>query len=258
MGIGDRFHHHRGHLTVTVLGSAASFGHPGNACSGYLIQTPSTSVWLDCGPGSMAVLQEHLRLTEIDAVVVTHEHHDHWLELPLLRTAARYGFDIAHIPVFGTAGTRGLLEGLVGRELAPLEWTDITDGSSVMVGDLGFRFSATDHPVETLAVGVASGGRRFAYSADTGPGWSLASLDPEGEGFDLALCEATLAEVDAGLVQHLTARQAGVMARSAGARRLAVTHIYEGTGPERVAAAAADDAFAGPVELALPGHHFTV
>ncbi len=245
-------------LTVTVLGSAASFGHPGNACSGYLVRTASTTVWLDCGPGTLSTLQEHVAVADLDAVVVTHEHPDHWLELPVLRNAARYVLGIGHLPVYGTAGTWALFEHLTGGKVDPIEWREVTDGSTATIGDLTFSFSSTDHPVETLAVRVAARGRTFAYSADTGPGWSFTALDPDGEGFDLAFCEATLDEADAGAVQHLTGSQAGTMARAAGVRRLALTHLYEGAGPDRAEVASAPDAFNGPVEIALPGHDFTV
>ena len=243
---------------MTVLGSAASFGSPGNPCSGYLVRSPTTSVWLDSGPGTLSAVQEHVALDDLHAVVVTHEHPDHWLELPVVRNACRYVLGIDRLAVYGTAGTRHLLDGLVGGDRAPLDWTDVTDGSSVVIGDLAFSFARTDHPVETLAVRVAWGGRCFAYSADTGTGWSMTTLDPEGEGFDLVLCEASLAEDEAGAVQHLTGSQAGSLARAAGARRLAVTHVYDGTGPDRADAASAADAFDGPVEVALPGHQFTV
>jgi ribonuclease BN (tRNA processing enzyme) len=251
-------HHRPDRLTVTVLGSAGSFGHPGNACSGYLVRTETTAVWLDCGPGTLSVLQEHVAVAELDAVIVSHEHPDHWLELPVLRNAARYVLGVDHLPVYGTAGTRALFEHVAGGKADPIDWTVVTDGSAVTIDDVSFSFAATDHPVETLAVRADAHGRTFVYSADTGPAWSLASLDPTGAGFDLAFCEATLAEADAGAVQHLTGTQAGRMARAAGVRRLALTHLYEDTGPDRAEAAATAEAFDGPVEVALPGHVFTV
>ncbi|MBA3283151.1 MAG: hypothetical protein H0U29_13065, partial [Acidimicrobiia bacterium] len=48
--------HHLAPLTVTVLGSAATFPHADNPCSGYLVRTPTTSVWVDTGPGTFAAL----------------------------------------------------------------------------------------------------------------------------------------------------------------------------------------------------------
>lgn len=244
---------------MTVLGSAGTFPHADNPCSGYLVRTPTTSVWVDTGPGTFAALQEHLTLAEVDAIVVSHEHPDHWVELPVIRNAAKYVLGINRLPVYGTAGTRALAEAVVGGPLdPPLDWTTVTDGSTIKIGDLAVCFSATDHPVETLAMRLEAGGRVLAYSADTGSAWSFAALDPGGTGFDLALCEATLAHEDADTVQHLTAEQAGTMAEAAKVDRLALTHLYYGVGKDRAEAASRSGAFDGPVEVARPGYTFTV
>lgn len=243
-------------LTVTVLGSAGTYPHPDNPCSGYLVRTPGTAVWVDTGPGTFAALQEHLRLDELDAIVVSHEHPDHWTDLPVVRNAAKYVLGIDRLPVYGTVGTRSVVEAVVGDAIDPLVWTTVTDGDDVQIGDLSFRFSRTDHPVETLAMRIEAAGRVMAYTSDTGPGWSLAALDREGTGFDLALCEATFAEPLND--HHLTATQAGAMADAAGVQRLALTHLYEGVATERADQASAPEAFDGPVEIANPGLTFTV
>lgn len=253
----DGFLRSRDALTVTVLGSAGTFPHPDNPCSGYLVRTPETAVWVDTGPGTFAALQQHLRLDQLDAVVVSHEHPDHWSDLPVVRNAARYVLGIDRLPVYGTEGTRSMVDAVVGDAIDPLVWTTVTDGDDMQIGDLSFRFSRTDHPVETLAMRIESAGRVMAYTSDTGPGWSLAALDREGTGFDLALCEATLAKPIDG-IDHLTAGQAGAMAAAAGVQRLALTHLYEGVASERADEASARDAFDGPVEIANPGLTFTV
>lgn len=244
---------------MTVLGSAGTFPQADNPCSGYLVQTPTTSVWVDSGPGTFGALQEHLALGEIDAIVLSHEHPDHWIELPVIRNAAKYVLGIESIAVYGTAGTRTLAEAVIGGPLdPPLAWTTVTDGSAITIGDLAVRFSATDHPVETLAMRFEAGGRVLGYSADTGSAWSFSALDPAGTGFDLAVCEATLAADDADTFQHLTATQAGAMADAAKVQRLALTHLYAGDDSDRAEEASRPGAFDGPVELARPGYTFTV
>ena len=246
-------------LTVTVLGSAGTFAHPDNPCSGYLVRTPTTSVWVDTGPGTFGALQQHLALAEVDAIVISHEHPDHWVELPVVRNAAKYVLGVDLIATFGTAGTRKLAEAVIGGPVyPPLAWTDITDGSEITIGDIAIRFSATDHPVETLAMRFEAGGRVLGYSADTGSAWSFSALDPAAAGFDLAICEATLASDQADTVPHLTATQAGAMADAAKVQRLVITHLYDGTDHDRAAEASEPNAFDGPVEVARPGYTFTV
>ena len=236
-------------LTITVLGASGTYPAPGTACSGYLLRSTSTSVWLDCGSGSLANLQRHVDLVDLDGVICSHSHPDHWLELPLAVNALRYGLDRfdAHLPLYWTAGTAELFGIVSGRPPTPtFEPQVIDERSTVTIGDIDFSFSRTDHPVETLAVRADAEGRSIAYSADTGNGWDLASL---GEGIDLAIVEATLDEDEAGKVQHLTASEAGAQATRAGVAGLVLTHLAPGSDPDARAAAAAS-AYDGPITVA--------
>jgi ribonuclease BN (tRNA processing enzyme) len=125
-------------------------------------------------------------------------------------------------------------------------WQVVRDGSSVEVGSLRFTFSRTDHPGETLAMRVDADGASLGYSSDTGPGWSLEALGP---GLDLAVCEATLLSHLEGTAPHMSGRQAGRSARSAGAARLVITHLWPTSDPADHGREA-EEAFGGPVEVA--------
>ncbi len=243
-------------IALTVLGCSGTYAAPGGACTGYLLTADGTRVWLDCGPGTLGQVQRHVGLDDIDAVVVSHSHPDHWLELPVLRNAVKYGSGREGLPVYGTAETLEGLEALVRDGIAPtFAWTTVDESSTVEVGPMRFTFSRTDHPVETLAVRVADeDGRSLAYSADTGPDWGF---DRFGAPVDLALCEATLPNDMEGAAPHLSGRQAGAMAKAAAVGRLVVTHAWPTHDPkERGAEAAA--AFGGPVEVASIGARYDV
>jgi len=235
-----------GPLSVTVLGCSGSYPGPGQACSGYLLRAGRSAVWLDAGSGSMANLQVHVGLAALDAVVLTHEHPDHWSDIEGLFVACRYVIDRAPVPVYAPAGLRDLLR--TGSTAGTFVWHDIGDGAEVEIGALRLRFSRTDHPPVTLAVRADAGGRSLGYSADSGPAWSLSRLGP---GLHLALCEATFLQDREGSVQHLSARQAGASAREAGVGRLVITHLWPTTDP-RAARAEAESSFGGPVEVAAP------
>lgn len=231
-------------LSVTVLGCSGSYPGPGGACSGYLVRGAGTTLWLDAGSGTLANLQRHVSLHDVDAVVLSHEHPDHWSDVEGFRVACAYVVERSGVPVYATAG--------VGERVFPdfepvLEWHVVGDGDQVQIGGLAVRFARTDHPPETLATRVDADGRSLAYSADTGARWSFEALGP---GINLALCEATyLSDREKPGSTHLSARQAGAMARRAGVGRLLLTHLWPIIDPARAREEAAA-AFGGPVAVA--------
>ena len=240
-------------LSVTVLGCSGTYAAGDGACSGYLVRSPGATVVLDLGAGTLANLQHHAAIADIDAVVLSHVHPDHWLDLPLLRNAMRYVLRLDGLAVYGTAETRMAARIVMGDLPPTLIWHTIDKGSIVEVGDQRLSFGLTDHPVETLAVRVDAAGRSLLYSADTGPDWDPGTVG--GGAPDLFVCEASLRPEDEGLVQHLSAPQAARLAEAAGAGRLVVTHVVPGVDHE-AQRALASEAFGGPVELAATHQSF--
>jgi ribonuclease BN (tRNA processing enzyme) len=236
-----------GSLRVTVLGCDGSYPGPGGATSGYLVQFGETNVWLDAGTGTLANLQKHTTIEEVDAIVLSHSHPDHWSDLDHFAVACRWIIGRWGIPVYAPDGLSSLTRSGTATEV--FDWNTIADGSSASIGAMRFSFYQTDHPVTTMAVRVDAGGRTLGYSADTGPGWGLASLGP---GLHLAICEATFLSDKEGTVPHLSARQAGRSARDAGVDRLVITHVMPRVDRE-AAREQAEEAFGKPVTVAAVG-----
>ena len=234
-----------GGLNLTVLGCSGSYPGPGQACSGYLVASGHTRIWLDAGSGTLANLQTHVGLGDLDAIVLSHEHPDHWSDVEGFAVASHYIHHLPPVPLLAPTGLRRHLQTPGDAFL----WQEVGDGSQVEVGDVRLSFSRTDHGPVTLAVRVDGGGRSLGYSADTGPGWSLTALGP---GLDLALCEATYLEDQEGGARHMSARQAGATARDAEVGRLVITHLLPTVDP-RAAGVEAGRSFGGPVEVARTG-----
>lgn len=237
-------------LSITVLGCDGSYPGPGGAGSGYLVQYGPTSVWLDAGPGTLANLQQQVAIEDLDAVIVSHEHVDHWSDLEHMAVACRYIVKRPPVPLYCETDLTSMMR--VGGAAAALAWTPIEPAAKVGIGGMTFSFDRTDHPVDTLAVRVDAGGRSLGYSADSGPGWGLDGLGP---GLDLAFCEATYLADREDSLPHLSARQAGTRAKEAGVDRLVLTHLWARIDRHaaRVEGAAA---FGGPVELAEVGRRY--
>jgi ribonuclease BN (tRNA processing enzyme) len=242
-------------MRVTVLGCSGSYAAPDTACTGYLIQTADKNVLLDCGPGVLANLQQHLPLERLDAVVLTHCHADHWVELPILRTICTWFIGRTRVPVFGTDETHTMNRVVCGgSDPDAFAWNIIDERSKVEIGNQRWTFSRTDHPVETLAVRVECDGRSFAFSADTGPAWAADLVDD----VDLLICEASYThEREPEGIQHLSARQAGELARDTRAGQLVLTHQLPGADVDAHAREGAE-AFGRPVSVAHEHVVYTV
>lgn len=251
-------------ITLTVLGCDGSFcgpaepgpgQGPSGAASGYLVRSweSGTSLWLDAGPGTFANLQRFCDPLSLSAIVLSHEHADHFSDIESFLTAARWvlGFERDPIPVFASTGIRAKLAQDVD---GILDWREVGEGDGANVGDLRLSFSRTDHSVVTHAVRLEGSGSALGYSADSGPDWALESLGP---GLDLALCEATYTSEFQGTAGHMTGREAGRSAKAASVRRLVITHRWPTVRACDVRAEAVE-AFEGPVDQAAVGRGYTL
>lgn len=241
-------------MRVTVLGKSPSWQDAGGACSGYLVQEGDTALVLDCGNGVFGKLRARTDYAGIDAVVVSHLHADHFLDLvPFAyalthsprRTGAR---PVLHAPPGARDVFARVTEAWGGADLIPnaFELREYDGADELWVGALRVRFCAVSHFVQTFAVELRGAAGRLVFGADTGPCPGLAAF---AAGADLLLAEATLVDPDTG---HLTATQAGEHAAQAGVGRLVLTHLTDEIDPDH-ALARAQAAFAGPVEIAREG-----
>ena len=241
-------------LSLTVLGCSGSYPAPDCPCSGYLVSYEGTHVAVDLGPGCLANLQRHLAIPDVTGVVLSHAHPDHWVDLSGFHVALKYRFGREAVPVFGTSENRAKALLVLGALEPTLDWNVTGDGDRFGIGPLRFTVERTDHYIETLALRVdAPDGTALAYSADTGPDWSIARL---GRGVDLALVESTYGtDEEAEGIKHLSAGQAGAMARAAGARRCVLTHFWPGS-DRALHARNGEAAYGAPVTIASPNERY--
>lgn len=242
-------------LQLTVLGCATPYPAVDNPCSGYLVTSGRTRIWMDAGTGTLGPLQRYTRLDELDAIWISHLHADHSADLLTAYYGALYA-DItlrAPIPLYGPPGIADRLAGFLtnGARRSPIESafeiTELYDGQTATVGDVALTSRTVEHGLPAFGVRMEAAGRSLVYSGDTAPCPALTEL---ADGCDVLLCEAEGPDP-----AHHTPEQAGVSA--AGAGRLIVTHVGRAIAPAEAAARAATR-YDGPVEYAAPGETYRI
>ncbi|CAM3944637.1 MBL fold metallo-hydrolase [Alicyclobacillus pomorum] len=213
-------------MKIHVLGYWGTYPSAGEATTGFLVETENEKVLLDCGSGVLAQLWKVCSVEDLSAVVVTHHHHDHTADLGVLGYAvllARLaGTRTAKLPMYMLEGPSHLMQDLRGEPLIDVNLID--RNSKVNIGELALSFAPTVHPVDCLAVKFSYRGKSFVFSADSSVCDELREI---ATGADLFLCEASMydgQEDNAKQAGHLTARQAGALAREADVKSLALTH----------------------------------
>jgi ribonuclease BN (tRNA processing enzyme) len=262
-------------VRITVLGKSPSWQDAGGACSGYLVEEDGFALLLDCGNGVFSKLRHYRDYVDVDAVLISHLHADHFLDLVPFSYALQYAPRQQPVAVGGWPGTtrpahpqlyapmgaadvfRHLVacwgdEDLIERAFALSEY----DGpGSLSLGPFTVRFCEVPHYTRTFAIELAHDGGRFTYSADCSPNEQLVGFARDT---DLLMIEATLPRPErTGKRGHLTPAEAGEHGRRAGARRLVLTHFSDELDPDW-ARTEASAGYGAPVELAHEGAVYAV
>lgn len=248
-------------MLLTVLGCAGSFPGPDGPASSYLLEADGYRVVLDLGSGALSPLMRTGRAYDLDAVLLSHLHADHCLDMCPYYVARTYRPEgpAAPIPVYAPPGAADRLDAAYkhlrpGTMARTFEFRDWVEGT-YEVGPLRVTVRRVWHPVEAYAMRIEAGGAVLCYSGDSSVDDALVASASDA---DLFLCEASLLtrwNQPDGI--HLTGRQAGEHASRAAAKRLLLTHLPAWT-PEDELLAEARSTYQGPTELARPGATYEI
>lgn len=220
---------------VVFVGTSDAFGAGGRRQSAVLVRGPRGGALLDCGATTGGGLVElGVDRNEIDAILISHFHGDHFAGIPILLMAALYEDERrAPIRIAGPAGIEERVRTLAAamgyamedRQWSfPIEFQELAAGASVEVGPMHVGAFQAYHQVHTMPHGllVETGAERIAYSGDTG--WFPELPARVGEA-DLFICECTYHTND--FEYHLN--HAGLVARRSEfhCNRIILTHLGE-------------------------------
>ena len=258
-------------MKLTVIGCSGSYPGPDSPASCYLLEAEhddgtGSRTWrvlLDLGSGALGALHNHVDPLSIDAVLLSHLHADHCLDLCGYYVMRKYhpAGPQPLLPVWGPSDTAGrmaraydLPEDPGMREEFDFRSYDAVDGP-VEIGPFSVVAVPVVHPVEAYGLRVTVGDASIAYTGDTGP---CEALDRLAAGVDLLLAEASFRDGDENPPEiHLTGTDGGSLAARAGVGRLVMTHIPPWFDKQELLAEARA-VWDGPADLARPGTVYEV
>jgi ribonuclease BN (tRNA processing enzyme) len=260
---------------VTVLGKSPAWQDAEGACSGYLVEEGDFTLLLDCGSGVFSKLRPFCDYVDVNAVLISHLHADHFLDLVPYSYALSYAPRQQPVPVGGHPGTEHPAR---PHLYVPSGATDVfrkivgcwgpdnlidnafrlheyVEHDTLEIGPLQVRFCEVPHYTTTFAIELSVDGSRLTFSADCSPNEQLVQFARDT---DLLLIEGTLPRPErTGIRGHLTPREAGEHAHQAGAQRMVLTHYSDEMDPEW-ARLEAEDAYGGVVQLAREGESYEI
>ncbi len=258
-------------MKFTVLGKSPAWQDADGACSGYLVTEGDTAVMLDCGNGVFGKLRKYHDYVDVDAIVISHLHADHFADLIPFGFALRFAPRQQPVPIepwpgtdnparpklYGPPGAKRFLEELddtwsLGRHFEQaFEMYEYDPAGTVDIGPLSISFREVPHYITTYAMDVKGpGGSRLTYGADCCPNDALPEFAKDT---DLLIAESTLPRPErTGIRGHMTPGEAGAHAELAGAHQLVLTHISDELDPDKAVAEARAE-YGGPVQVAYEG-----
>lgn len=212
-------------MKLTVLGMYGGYPYDDVGTSAYLLQTADYNLLLDCGSGALLSLQHHLDPLQLDAVLLSHYHHDHIADVGVLQ----YYWQLhqgqkkePQLPIYGHTADP--------LHFAALTMQGITQGVAYQaqhkstIGPFDITFLLTVHPVPAYAMRIVErdSGKTLVYTADTA---YFDALPQFARRADLLITDTNFLKRKTGTIMHMTTTQSGLLAKDAGVKNLLISHL---------------------------------
>jgi ribonuclease BN (tRNA processing enzyme) len=245
-------------MQLTVLGAGPAYtDRQGATGASYLVEAGGTAILLDLGQGSFPRLAAAIEPSRLDAVVVSHLHPDHFIDLIPLRHYLAYEFAPSRrLRVLGPANLADRIDALHARPGFTAEALDCVQLGSgrQQIGGITLESRLVTHTEESYGTRISlPNGAGLVYSGDCGVADDLAPLIRRGD--------TLLVEVSFGVgpvpqgAGHLDAPAIAGLVRATRPGEVLLTHLQMGFDPGaalRVVAAATS----APVRFVEPGDRF--
>ncbi len=211
-------------MKLTVLGARGAYPSKDEGCSGYLIQKDGYNLLIDCGSGVVSSLQNYIGLTELDSVIISHYHADHYSDISVLQHGIMIDCKVnnknKNLSIYGDQNDKSFTE---------LSYKNYTTGKSyqenslLKLGPFKVSFIKTKHPSPCYAMQIVCGNKKIIYTADTAYFDELVTFSKNA---DLLISECSLySDVDGQQMGHMNSTDAANLAKNANVKMLLLSHL---------------------------------
>ena len=218
-------------IIVTPLGTVSPYTKENMNCPGYLINYNNQRILLDCGNGITRLLNFPTDLENLH-VIITHYHKDHFGDLGSLQYASfvyhKLGLIKDKIKIYLPKNEFGFNKAaILSNSESYADYIDIDSTRTIQIDDLTISFEDNhSHTIESFMVKLENGENKIIYTSDIGT-TNFHGLVEFCQDADLIICESSYLERhNANSKTHMTASSASLLASSANAKELLLTHFW--------------------------------
>ncbi len=212
-------------MRITVLGCWGGFPFADGGTSSYLVESAGFHLLVDAGSGSLLTLEHYLDPLKLDAVILSHYHHDHIADLGVLQYYRQLKVTTEKVPVLPIYGHTE-----DSFHFADLTLPEVSKGypyhenDSIEIGPFQLTFLRTIHPVPCFAMRIVekASGKVLVFSADSG---YLNTFIDFAAKADVFLADTYLFAGNEKHHAHFTSKEAGEIAKEAAVKQLLLTHL---------------------------------
>ncbi|GEN95610.1 MBL fold metallo-hydrolase [Pediococcus ethanolidurans] len=212
-------------MKLTVLGYYGGYPWNGDGTSAYLLQSDNYNLLLDCGSDALLTLEKVLDPLQLDAVLLSHYHHDHTADVGVLQYFWQLKEGVKKesvLPIYGH--TQDPLN------FGALTWPGATVGKpysadqKLDLGPFEITFLQTHHPVAAFAVRIEekTSHKVLVFTSDTAYFADLANF---AKNADLLMTDTNFYANKEGKKWHMTSAESGLLAKQAQVQNLLLTHL---------------------------------
>lgn len=155
-------------MELTIIGYQGGYPTIQSGTSCYLIKDDNINIVLDMGAGTLRDLQRYIDLKDIDSIIISHFHPDHYSDLMCFQQGylikKQLGEKLKPITIYCLNDDKYLevLKNDYGIDIKIID-----DKTCIKIGEMEIDFIKTVHSAKGLSVRIKKDNKFLVYTADT-------------------------------------------------------------------------------------------